>query len=176
MTAVRRWQAVAAAVLFALPAAASWGLTVGDAAPELSAGAAPGAAGGNAPMTLAALRGQWVYVDFWASWCGPCKQSFPWMNEMHEKYGARGLRILAINVDARAADGERFLAATPAKFAVAFDARGETPKRYGVKAMPTSYLIDPNGRIALIHAGFRDSDRAGLDAAFAQALSKGTSP
>lgn len=127
-------------------------------------------------MTLATWRGQWVYVDFWASWCGPCKQSFPWMNEMHAKYGPRGLKIIAVNVDARASDGERFLTASPAKFVVAYDSKGETPKRYEVKAMPTSYLIDPNGRITLIHAGFRDSDRADLDAAFAKALNKGTSP
>lgn len=127
-------------------------------------------------MTLATWRGQWVYVDFWASWCGPCKQSFPWMNEMHAKYGPRGLKIIAVNVDARASDGERFLTASPAKFSVAYDSKGETPKRYEVKAMPTSYLIDPTGRITLIHAGFRDSDRADLDAAFAKALNKGTSP
>lgn len=162
-----------AALLCALQATASWSLAIGEPAPELSASTT---AGGNTPITLASIRGQWVYVDFWASWCGPCKQSFPWMNDMHAKYGPRGLRIVAINVDARAADAERFLNATPAKFAIAYDGKGETPKRYDVKAMPTSYLIDPNGRIALIHAGFRDSDRAELDAAFAKALNKGTSP
>lgn len=148
----------------------SHALDSGAAAPAFSL---PGKSGN---IALEALRGQWVYVDFWASWCGPCKQSFPWMNEMHDKYGARGLRIIAINVDARQADAERFLQANPARFAVAFDARGETPKRYEVKAMPSSFLIDPQGRIQLVHAGFRDSDRAALDARFAAALKQGSAP
>lgn len=152
----------------ALQTTLCWGLAAGDAAPEISATSTSGA------VSLQALRGQWVYVDFWASWCGPCKQSFPWMNEMHAKYGPRGLRIVAINVDAKASDAERFLNATPAKFSVAYDARGETPKRFDVKAMPSSYLIDPNGRITLVHSGFRDSDRAELDAVFAKALNRGT--
>jgi len=149
------------ALLVALPVAA---LDTGASAPAFSL---PAKAGN---LSLESLRGQWVYVDFWASWCGPCKQSFPWMNEMHDKYAARGLRIVAINVDARAADAERFLATTPARFAVAYDARGDTPKAYEVKAMPSSFLIDPQGRIQLVHAGFRDSDRAALDAKFAAVL------
>jgi len=151
-----------------LQATLCWGLAVGEMAPEISATSAGGA------VTLQGLRGQWVYLDFWASWCGPCKQSFPWMNEIHAKYGSRGLRVVAVNVDAKASDAERFLSAIPAIFPVAYDAKGETPKRFAVKAMPTSYLIDPTGRITLVHAGFRESDRAELDAAFAKALNKGT--
>jgi len=162
-----------AALLCALQATTGWSLAAGEPAPELYASTT---AGGGTPVTLASLREGTVLVDWWASWCGPCKQSFPWMNDMQVKYGTRGLRFVAINVDARASDAERFLNATPAKFAVAYDGKGETPKRYEVKAMPTSYLIDPSGRITLIHAGFRDSDRAELDAAFAKALNKGTSP
>lgn len=158
-------------VLMMLQATLCWGATVGDPAPEISATSAGGT---SSAVTLASLRGQWVYVDFWASWCGPCKQSFPWMNEMHAKYGPLGLRIVAINVDAKASDAERFLSAVPAKFAIAYDAKGETPKRFAVKAMPTSYLIDPTGRVTLVHAGFRESDRAELEAAFAKALNKGT--
>ena len=164
---VRRARAATLALMM-LQATLCWGASVGEPAPEISATSAGGA------VTLASMRGQWVYVDFWASWCGPCKQSFPWMNEMHSKYGSQGLRIVAINVDAKASDAERFLSAVPAKFAIAYDAKGETPKRFAVKAMPTSYLIDPTGRITLVHAGFRESDRAELEAAFAKALNKGT--
>lgn len=153
----------------ALQTTPGWAVEVGETAPEIVA-----TSNGTA-VTLASLRGQWVYLDFWASWCGPCKQSFPWMNEMHSKYGSRGLRIIAINVDAKASDAERFLGGTPAKFAIAYDPKGETPKRYAVKAMPTSYLIDPKGRVTLVHAGFRENDRAALEATFVNALNnKGT--
>ena len=122
-------------------------------------------------LDFAKLKGKVIYVDFWASWCGPCKQSFPWMNEMHAKYAARGLEIVAINVDAKAEDAQRFLAASAAKFTVALDPKGESPKLLGVKAMPTSYLIDSNGKVVLVHSGFRDSDRAPLEVAIQGALS-----
>jgi cytochrome c biogenesis protein CcmG, thiol:disulfide interchange protein DsbE len=115
-------------------------------------------------------KGKVLYVDFWASWCGPCKQSFPWMNEMQAKYAARGLEVVAINVDAKAADAERFLQTTPGKFTVAFDAKGVTPKQFAVKAMPTSYLVGRDGKVLLVHAGFRDADRAALEAAMVSAL------
>jgi thiol-disulfide isomerase/thioredoxin len=148
-----------------LPAAQA--LEVGAALPPISLPTQSGA------VDAAKLKGKVVYVDFWASWCGPCKQSFPWMNEMHAKYAASGLEIIAINVDAKAADAERFLMATPAKFTIAFDAKGQTPKQFDVKAMPTSYLADRDGKVVLVHAGFRDSDRAALEAAINAALTQG---
>ena len=143
-------------------------LNVGDATPNVTLPASTPAL----IIDLAKLKSKIVYVDFWASWCGPCKQSFPWMNEMHAKYAARGLEIVAINVDAKQADAERFLATTPAKFTVAFDAKGVTPKQFAVKAMPTSYLIDGDGKVLLVHAGFRDADRAALEAAIDNALTQ----
>ena len=143
-------------------------LNVGDAAPNVTLPASTPAT----TVDLAKLKGKIVYVDFWASWCGPCKQSFPWMNEMHAKYAARGLDIIAINVDAKIADAERFLATTPAKFTVAFDTKAQTPKQFAVKAMPTSYLIDGDGKVLLVHAGFRDADRAALEAAIDNALTQ----
>ena len=143
-------------------------LNVGDTAPNVTLPASTPAV----TVDLAKLKGKIVYVDFWASWCGPCKQSFPWMNDMHAKYAARGLEIVAINVDAKQADAERFLATLPAKFTVAFDAKGVTPKQFAVKAMPTSYLIDGDGKVLLVHAGFRDADRAALEAAIDNALTQ----
>ena len=143
-------------------------LNVGDTAPNVTLPASTLAT----TVDLAKLKGKIVYVDFWASWCGPCKQSFPWMNDMHAKYAARGLEIVAINVDAKQADAERFLATVPAKFTVAFDAKGVTPKQFAVKAMPTSYLIDGDGKVLLVHAGFRDADRAALEAAIDNALTQ----
>jgi cytochrome c biogenesis protein CcmG, thiol:disulfide interchange protein DsbE len=110
-------------------------------------------------VDLAPMPKRWLYVDFWASWCTPCKQSFPWMNELHAKYRDRGLQVVAVNVDAKRADADRFLKQLPADFLVAFDPLGETPKRFAVKAMPSAYLIDPQGRVRLIHRGFKEADR-----------------
>jgi len=137
-----------------------------------SSGAAPAfdLPGTGKSVKLADLHGKLVYLDFWASWCAPCKTSFPWMNEMQAKYGPQGLQIVAINVDAKRADAEQFLAATPYQFTVAFDVKGETPKTYAIKGMPSSFLIGPDGRILVAHTGFRDSDRAELEAKIKQAL------
>lgn len=100
-------------------------------------------------------RGKVLYVDFWASWCGPCAQSFPFMNAMQREFGDKGLQILAINVDEKSEDAKAFLDKHPASFNLAADATGQCPKRFGVKGMPTSYLVDKQGVIRHIHLGFR---------------------
>lgn len=125
---------------------------------------------GGEPVSLAALKGKTVYLDFWASWCGPCRQSFPWMNEIQAKYAARGLHVLAVNLDAKETDARRFLAETPAKFQIAFDGKGATPRAYGVKGMPTSYLIDRDGRLVHEHAGFNASKKDDIERAIVKAL------
>jgi len=114
-------------------------------------------------IDLERLRGQVVYVDFWASWCGPCRRSFPWMNEMQQRFGDRGLTIVAINVDAKREDAERFLRQFPATFAVVYDGGGATPRAYGVKAMPSSFIVDARGRIAAIESGFHEDRRAAIE-------------
>jgi hypothetical protein len=115
-------------------------------------------------------KGQFVYIDFWASWCGPCRQSFPWMNALHAKYGPRGLKVVAINVDAKRTEADKFLAHTPAQFAVSFDAHGESAKVLAIKAMPTSLLVDPDGRVVWVHSGFRKEDGPELEARIAKAM------
>jgi len=145
-----------AAVAFATTSV--FAAAIGAAAPPFSL---PTAAG--EPIASEKLRGKVVYVDFWASWCGPCRRSFPWMNEMHAKYGGRGLAIVAINVDKKRADAERFLAQVPASFAVVYDPTGATPTAYAVRAMPSSYLIDSRGAIVDVELGFRDERKAALE-------------
>src|SRR5258706_12593285 len=83
-------------------------------------------------VVLERLRGKVVYVDFWASWCGPCRRSFPWMNAMNRKYGAQGLTIVAINVDKKHEDAMRFLSEMPTEFTVVYDAPGAVPAAYAV--------------------------------------------
>lgn len=157
----RAWLAAGVAALAARAAASP----PGEPAPELKL---PGS--GSQVVDLAALAGQVVYVDFWASWCAPCRLSFPWMNELQARHRAQGLRVVAVNVDAKRADADRFLAENPAQFTIAFDARGETPKRWQVKAMPTSVLVGRDGKVLWVHRGFRNEDRAELDRRIAAAL------
>ncbi|MDQ2822844.1 MAG: TlpA family protein disulfide reductase [Pseudomonadota bacterium] len=126
--------------------------------------------GPDGPVKLDQYRGKLVYVDFWASWCGPCRQSFPWMNEMQARYGSQGLQIVGINVDAKSDDARNFLSTTPARFAIAFDPSGATPRAYGVKGMPSSVLIGPDGKVLYEHSGFRAADREALESRIKTAL------
>ncbi len=127
-------------------------------------------AAGAPNINLASLKGRVVYVDFWASWCAPCKQSFPWMNEMQAKYGSKGLTIIGINVDKKREDADKFLAGTPAKFTVAYDSNGKVAEAYQPKGMPTSFLIGADGVVRAMHVGFRESDREKLESELAAAV------
>ena len=113
-------------------------------------------------LRLDSLRGKVVYLDYWASWCVPCRQSFPWMNEMHARYGDKGLVIVAVNVDRDAAEARRFLEKYPADFIVAYDPEGKTAKALALKGMPSSFVIDRQGQIFAAHVGFREAAKAGM--------------
>lgn len=156
--------AAAAALSIAVGAAPALASQPGQQAPAFDL---PGTSG---QVRLADLRGKLVYVDFWASWCAPCKQAFPFLNEMQAKYGPRGFQVVGINVDAKRADADKFLATTPANFTLAFDAKGDTPKAYAVKGMPSSYLVAPDGRVIATHVGFKDEDRKALEEKIRAAL------
>lgn len=156
-----RLLAAAAALALAGQAAA---LEPGKPAPSFSL------AGPGGTVKLEQFQGKLVYVDFWASWCGPCRQSFPWMNEMQARYGAQGLQVVGINVDARTDDARSFLNATPASFVIAFDPNGTAPRNYGIKGMPSSVLIGPDGKVLYEHSGFRPADRTVLEARIKSAL------
>lgn len=149
-------RAVLTACCLALSAAAH-AVESGNPAPDFELAGASGA------VKLSNYRGKLVYLDFWASWCGPCRQSFPWMNEMQAKYGAQGLQIVGVNVDAKEKDARDFLVEMPASFAIAFDPRGETPRTYRIKGMPTSVLIDAEGKVIFEHAGFNANDKAEVE-------------
>lgn len=127
---------------------------------------------GNQSVQLRALTGQVVYVDFWASWCGPCRKSFPWMNELQSRYGAKGLKVIAINVDSDPQQARAFLQEHPARFDVAYDAQGKIASQFGLSVMPSSYLIDKQGKVILIHKGFLEKDVAELERLIQSALAK----
>ncbi|MEP6607830.1 MAG: TlpA disulfide reductase family protein [Burkholderiaceae bacterium] len=146
--------------------------SVGGASAQDVGGRAPpfDLVGTPKPVRLTDMKGQVVYVDFWASWCAPCKQSFPWMNEMQAKYGPRGFTVVGINVDQKREDADKFLNATPAKFAVGYDTTGKVAEVYQPKGMPTSFLIGADGKVRAIHVGFKDSNREELEREIQAAL------
>jgi len=109
-------------------------------------------------MSLESLRGKVVYLDFWASWCGPCRVSFPQLEQLRHELGPDGFEVLAINVDEEEADARQFLADVPVSYPVVRDGEGITPQTYGILGMPTGYLIDRQGVVREIHQGFRKSD------------------
>jgi thiol-disulfide isomerase/thioredoxin len=115
-------------------------------------------------------KGQYIYIDYWASWCGPCRQSFPWMNALQAKLGPKGLKVVAVNVDAKRADADKFLTHTPAQFTIAYDPLGESAKKLAIKTMPTSMLVSPEGRVLFVHSGFRTEETGQLEAKIAAAM------
>jgi thiol-disulfide isomerase/thioredoxin len=130
------------------------------------------AGSGAAAVPLVDGKARATYIDFWASWCGPCRESFPWMNRMQEKFGPQGLRIVAINLDAKRPDAQAFLAQLPARFELGFDAGGAAARQFGVKTMPSSVLVGPDGKVIAVHQGFRPEDEAELERHIAAALGR----
>lgn len=124
----------------------------------------------NSTVNLQNFRGKIVYLDFWASWCAPCRQSFPWMDDILAKYQAQGFEVLAVNLDSSKDDAEEFLLDNPVDFLVAFDPDGGTPEAYGVKGMPSSFLIDRNGEIVSSHIGFNSSYKQEFEQTLKQLL------
>jgi cytochrome c biogenesis protein CcmG/thiol:disulfide interchange protein DsbE len=122
------------------------------------------------PQSLGPVQGKVIWVDFWASWCVPCRRSFPWMNAMHRKYGDDGLEIIAINLDKDRALADGFLAEVPAEFALRFDPAGNLAKEFKVQAMPSSYLLDGDGRVLASHFGFKTADAPEYERAIQEAL------
>jgi thiol-disulfide isomerase/thioredoxin len=128
--------------------------------------------GQNKTIQLSKYKGKVVYLDFWASWCEPCKRSFPWMNQLQEQYGEDGFEIVAVNLDESRKDAEAFLNKMPAKFDVAFDKSGKTAEAYNLKAMPSSFLIDRDGKLVHKSLGYRAEEKKILEKKIQQLVGK----
>ena len=117
----------------------------------------------NTPPDLNEFRGRVIYLDFWASWCVLCRQSFPWMDRMQREFGQDAFIVVAVNVDHARPDAEQFLHEHSPGFKIVFDPDGALAERFGVKGMPTSFLIDREGHVRSEHEGFRLKDRGALE-------------
>ena len=117
--------------------------------PNVAVQAANGAA-----VRLGDYKGKVVLIDFWASWCPPCKTSFPALDLLYRAYQEKGLEVLAVNLDERRQDADAFLGAHPHRLTVLYDPKGVSPQAFGVKGMPSSFLIDRAGNIRFTHMGY----------------------
>ena len=104
------------------------------------------------------LRGQVVLLDFWASWCGPCKLEMPYLNMLQKIYGREGFKVVAVNIDNKFPNAVKFIEKTGVKLVVLWDGKKQVVKSYDVDTMPTSFLIDQTGTIRHINSGFQTED------------------
>jgi thiol-disulfide isomerase/thioredoxin len=140
----------------ALMATASAGLALdeGDRAPDFQARSVAG----DAQVVLHEMRGKVVLVDFWASWCAPCNAAMPQLEKLSKEFPADQFVVLGVNVDKKLDDARRALERRSVTYANASDPTGGLPKRFGLETMPTSYLIDQDGIVRVVHRGFRSGD------------------
>ena len=110
-------------------------------------------------LDLSAYKGKVVLIDFWATWCGPCQKSMPFLNSLRNERLHEGFEIIAINVDEDSEAARQFLEAHPVDYPIAFDPKGQCPGIFNVEAMPSSFFIDKTGQVRKIHLGFRDGDK-----------------
>jgi peroxiredoxin len=116
-----------------------------------------GARGGK-NVALSALRGQVVMINFWATWCGPCRQEMPLLEQMYRKYKPMGFTLLGVNVEPDPSGAEGWLAETPVSFPILFDRENRVSKLYNVSGMPSSVLIDRKGNVRYLHRGYKPGD------------------
>ena len=112
----------------------------------------------------ASLEGAVVLVDFWASWCGPCKEEMPVLEALTQKYAAQGLVIVGVNIDSSRKKMNQFLERTPVSFRIVHDRKLVVANRYEPETMPTSYFIGRDGKVRYVHEGFEKGDSANIEA------------
>ncbi len=164
----QRIAALFSVLLAAMPLQPVFALDKGDSLPDC----ALTPAGDTQRYNLQQFKGKVLYIDFWASWCGPCAKSFPFLNDIEQKYQGQDLKIIAINLDENPSDAQDFLAKYPARFTVVADVGEQCAKTFAVKAMPSSYIIDKKGVVRHIQLGFRTDEAKALDVLLGQLLAE----
>ncbi|MDX1453544.1 MAG: TlpA disulfide reductase family protein [Oleiphilaceae bacterium] len=143
-------QHITAFILMALMATFSHAEGISGVAPDFTLKSKSGE-----NIRLEDLRGTVVMLNFWASWCGPCRQEMPHMNDIFKKYEKFGFTVLAVSVDENPEDANRFLDAVPVDFPILYDTDSRVSQLYGVDAMPTTVMIDRNGNMRYLHRGYK---------------------
>jgi len=152
--AMRGWSWVCLSVgLLCVGVAPVRALSVGSAMPEIGLRDRAGQ-----PVNAASLLHKVVIVDFWATWCEPCRQELPQLQKLHQKYAAQGLAIVGVSVDEKVDGLDEFLGKFGISFAVVHDPEHKVTSRFAPPRMPSSYVIDRSGIVRYVHAGFRISD------------------
>ena len=149
-----------------LASGVAFGVTVGDMAPDFVLPVL----GGESTRALSESHGKVRYIDFWASWCPPCRVSVPALVALQEELGGDRFDVIAINVDERTGDALRFLERHPTNYDSLSDPRGETAEAYSLLGMPTSFVLDPEGRVTLVHVGFKRGDMKAIRAHIVELL------
>ncbi len=122
----------------------------------------------------ARLKDKVVYVDFWASWCGPCRKSFPWLKEVSARYEEKGLKVITINLDRDRAAAKKFLEELKIPFEVVYDSTGALAEKFGVEALPSSYLFGRDGKLRSEHRGFIPANASKMDELINKLLMEGS--
>ena len=141
--------------LFLLLGVPAHAIDVGQSAPQFSSVSVAGAR-----VDLSQYRGQVVYLDFWASWCGPCRLTLPWMNSMQKKYATQGLTVLAVNEDSKRESVDQALRDLSPSFTALLDSGGAIATQFSLPTMPSSFLIDREGNVRAVFKGFHEGDDA----------------
>lgn len=113
---------------------------------------------GGKNLKLSEYAGDVVMLNFWASWCGPCRKEMPLLNDLHKKYESLGFVILGVNVEQELKLAKSFLKETPVSFPIVFDSSNQVSQAYDVIAMPTTVMIDRNGKVRYLHKGYKAGD------------------
>lgn len=148
----------AAALALSLTRTPAAALEAGQAAPDIQLKDLSGK-----PVSLSSFKGKVIVVDFWASWCGPCKQSMPFLEKLSKTYKEKGLIVLGVNIDNDAKSAKKFLDEVKVSFTIVNDADKKVAKAYAPPTMPSSYIIDRDGKVRRVHAGFRTGDTKELE-------------
>lgn len=146
-----------------LPTTRAFAVDVGEAAPEFALQALDGK-----EISLASLKGKVVYLDFWASWCGPCKHTLPWMNKLAEQFKDSNVQIVAVSVDQKRENVDKALASVQPHYTILHDPTGTTAAAYKLGKMPTSFLIGPDGVVKNTFSGFRSETESEVVTAIKQ--------
>ena len=145
-----RIAAIAAALAVALPVLAG---PTGTPAPGFSLASSSGT-----EVSLAQYRGEVVMINFWASWCGPCRQEFPLLESIYKKYGKMGFTLLGVNVEPDSQAANEWLKQTPVSFPILYDKDSKVSKLYDVAGMPSTVIIDRSGKLRMLHRGYKPGD------------------